>query len=87
MVSLFKILQTLGKMNQCQLFCEFNCTHAEDNKKYVSKKLHVFHALITQINQKVNFDAISNAIMFLTLRVKVWTMYSYKRPCILELWR
>ena len=27
-----------GMINQCQLFCEYHCTHAKDNKKYVSKK-------------------------------------------------
>ena len=31
MVSRFQILQTLGKNNQCQLFCEFHCKHAKDN--------------------------------------------------------
>ena len=58
-------------MNPCQLFCEFHFTHAMDNKKYVSKKLHVFHETDRPANQEVNFDVICNVMMFLTLRVKV----------------
>ena len=58
-------------MNQCQLFCELLCAHAKDNKKYVSKKYHVFHEHNKLANQEVNCDVISNVMTFLTLRVKV----------------
>ena len=67
-------------MIQCQLFCKFHCTHAKDNKKYVSKKYHIFHAPGKSVNQEVNFDVISNVISFLKLRVKVKPVYSFKRP-------
>ena len=39
--------------------------------RYVSKKLHVFHATDKSSNQEVNFDVINNVMTFLTLRVKV----------------
>ena len=58
-------------MNQCQLLCELNSRHAKDNKKYVSKKKHVYLAPDKRANQEVNFDAISNIITFLALHVQV----------------
>ena len=56
-------------------------------KKYVSRKKHVFHAPDKPANQEVNFDVISNVMTFLTLRVKVKTVYSFKRPYFNEKWR
>ena len=59
-------------MNQYQLFVEFHCTHAKDNKKkYGSGKQHDFHGSDKSANQKVKFYAISNFMTFLKLRVKV----------------
>ena len=61
-------------MNQCQLFCEFRCTHVKDNKQvgYASKTYHAFHTPDNHSNQKANVDVISiNVMTFLTLRVKL----------------
>ena len=67
-------------MKQCQLFCEFYCTHAKDNKKVGWREKACFYAPDKPANQEVNFDVISNVMTFLTLRVKVKTVYSFKRP-------
>ena len=58
-------------MNQCQLLCEFHCTHVKDNENYASKQYHVLNAPDIHSNQEVNVDVISNVMTFLTLGVKV----------------
>ena len=39
-----------------------------------------FYAPDIPANQEVHFDVISNVMTFLKLRVKVKTVYSFKRP-------
>ena len=59
-------MQTLGKNESVSTFPPLAYTHSTDNKKYVSKKYHTFHAPDRPTNQKVNFDVISNVMTLLT---------------------
>ena len=66
-----------SKMNQCQLFCKFHCTHAKDNKKSMLARKSMF--FMRMANPQIrNFAVISNVMTFLTLCVKVYTVYSFK---------
>ena len=47
-------------------------------KRDVSKKEHVFHVPDNHSNTESNVDVISNVMTFLTSRIKVQTVYSFK---------
>ena len=70
MVSRFQIMRTLGKKRIGVNFSANSIAHMQRIiKMCVNKKYHVFHAPGRPANQEVNFDAISNAITFLTMHV------------------
>ena len=52
--------------------------------KQINTKQHSYNnkACTKGIQKEVNFDVINNVMTFLTMRVKVKTVYRFKRPYI-----